>query len=326
MTTILIEQAKKDIYLGIESDIVHKYVLDNASDIQSVIQLYHTSCNLSKNNSNYLFGFLHIISHTMVNPRVIDEINNLAIECNGDYDFIFNYIHREDVRKQWNTEQFHQEMNAVASNYKECGGFLENNIHDGVAYYVFNNKDKIQKVSQYINVWLNKDVAYEDELIGAIYDLNIPGMNMEYDGYWLLHLCRGASVIRQKICKKITHQSMLYLDMIGVKLFRDKYDNLQLEHMPELYEHCKDLVKKYTDVVFTYGDFGCLTCELHRLISEFKKNNHGTFREDIENVINNRRNEWMQYKQQRIEDDNLAPSIENSARSNVNIFINFMKL
>jgi hypothetical protein len=320
---ITFEKAKKDIYLGIESDIVHKYILDNAPDIQSIIKLYHTSCQLDNNNSNYLFGFLHMISHTMVNPRIVDEINKLAVQFNGNYDYIFSYVNRSNVRKQWNTEQFHQEMKAVTSNYTECGGFAKDNIYDGIAHSVFNNKNNIHNVAHIIKKWLDKDIAYEDELISTIYDLNIPGINTD-NNYWLLHFCRGVSVIRQKICKKETNQSILYFDMIGVQLFRDKYDNLTLDHMSELYQYSKDLVMKYTDVIFTYGDFGCLACETHRLISEFEKNNYNTFREDIEYVINNKKNKWLQYKQDIINEHNLAPSIENSARNNVNIFISFM--
>ena len=267
-----------------------------------------------------------MISHAMVNPIVIDEIKRIAIYYNGAYGAILYYVHKKNTRDNWNTQQFHQEMKAVAGNYKLCGGFSEKNINDGIAHQIFENKDNIlYKAAEIIEKWLEADVSSEDDLIKNIFELKIPGMNVEIGGYWLLHFCRGVSLIRQKVLKKETVQSKLYLDMIGVKLFRDKYEDLRLEHMEELYIFCKELVSKYTNAIFTYGDFGCLCCEMHRLIDEFTKNNYQNFRHNIEYVTNNKKEEWLTHKQKTIEESKLAPSIENSARSNVNIFIGFLE-
>jgi hypothetical protein len=316
-------QAQKDIILGIKSDIVHKYIIDNAPDIISLIQLYQTSCELNKNNSGYLFGFLHLISHTMVNPSVINNIIDIAIKYNGNFNLILDYANKDEVRRNWNTSEFHQEMKAVAGNYKSCGGFLEDNIYDGIAHSVFSNKEKIFKAVDIINNWLKLDIASEDDFIKGIFELQIPGMDDDIGGYWILHFCRGVSLIRQKVLRRKTNQSILYLDMIGVRLFREKYDNLCLDDMTALYEFCKNELKDKTDVIFTYGDFGCLCCEMHRLIDEFKKNKYDLFREKIEYVIYNELQEWLFYKNKIIRESNFSSSTENSARSNVNIFIQY---
>lgn len=321
------DNARSDIVLGIESHIVHKYVIDNAPDIQSIINLYKTCEYIKPQAQNYLFGFLHTISHAMVNPSVIDEISDVALQYYGDYKNIFDYVQKNEVRQRWNTPLFHQEMKAVAGNYKACGGFMENNIYDGIAHHVFNDQENIFRASSIIENWLNKDVADEDDLIKEIYRLSMPGLNVDLGDYWLLHFCRGVSLIRQKVCGKQTNQSVLFLDMIGVKLFREKYNDLQLHHMPSLYNFCKMYVVDKTDAIFTYGDFGCLCCEMHRLIDEFKKNGVSDFRQMITEVLNDqsRKNEWFSYKENIIKTSKFAPSVENSARSNVGIFINFCR-
>ena len=112
--------------------------------------------------------------------------------------------------------------------------------------------------------------------------------------------------------------------MTGVKLFRDKYENLRFEDMLYLYEYCKSLISKYLNVVFTYGDFGCLCCEMHRMIDEFRKNNVSDFRTKIKEVISTKNKKWLDFKRSIISKSNLAPSIENSARNNVFIFLKFL--
>ncbi len=74
------DQAKQDILLGIESGIVHKYVIDNAPDIMALVNLYK-ACS----NNTYLFGILHTVSHTMVNPIVILELTQMIDTFNENF-------------------------------------------------------------------------------------------------------------------------------------------------------------------------------------------------------------------------------------------------
>jgi hypothetical protein len=320
-----LQQAKDDINDAITADIVHKYVIDNAPDIISLIDLYNT-CKKNHVHYEYIFGFMHTISHAMVNPRVIDELKELIRKTKGNVvTIVLNHINDNSVRRAWNTSLFHDEMKAVVSNYKEYGGFNENDIGDGIAHQIFSDIKKIFDVSAIIHEWLKDEEASEDQLINSIFNVNMAGLNKTINDYYLLHFCRGISLIRTKVMEKKTHQSILYLDMIGVKLFREKYEDLKLEDMPDLYDFCKNVVGRYTDIIFTHGDFGCLTCEMHRMISEFRKFKITDFRNKIKDVIGTQYASWIKYKRNFISNANLAPSIENSARSNVAIFLRFLE-
>lgn len=318
-------QAKEDIFDAIDADIVHKYVIDNAPDIISLISLFDT-CKEIHRHYSYIFGFTYTIAHVMVNPKVIDEMNEIVKTSKENIiSTLLNHVNSVKTRQNWNTQLFHDEMKEVVSDYKEYGGFNENDINKGIADQIFSDPKKIFDVSSVIHSWLeNDEIASEDDLITSIFKINMPGLNKSIDDYYLLHFCRGVSFTRAKIMEKRTLQSTLYLDMMGVKLFRDKYENLRLEDMLYLYEHCSNLVSKYTDTVFTYGDFGCLCCEMHRMIDEFRKNNVQDFRNKIKEVISTQNEKWLVHKKNAISKSNLAPSIENSARSNVDIFLNFL--
>jgi len=71
------EQAKKDIFLGIKSNIVHKFIIDNAADCVGLIELNKTCEQIEQINSYYLFGFLHMLAHSLINTSLIMELTGV---------------------------------------------------------------------------------------------------------------------------------------------------------------------------------------------------------------------------------------------------------
>jgi hypothetical protein len=314
------QNAIKDIDLGIRSQIVYKYIIDNAPDCIALKHLYFAS------KSCYIFGVLHLISHTMINPKVIIELINM-MNNNQNITDIIEHINNKKTRDLWNTEEFHQEMTAVTSNYNIYGGFELNNTNNGVAHFVFQDINKIYSTAKIIELWLEEEIANEDELIIDVFNQNILGMNITIDDYWLLHFCRGISLIRQKCSNKKTIQSKLFLNMVGVKKFIERYENIGINELDTIYSYCKKLIEEIdSNIIFTYGDFGCLCCETYRMIDEFEKNNVFDFRDKVQDIINDKikLDDWIKFKKDFIVKNNLPPAIENSARNNVEIYLRFV--
>ena len=169
------EQAKEDITDAIDADIVHKYVIDNAPDIISLIELFNT-CKKFHRHYSYIFGFAYTISHAMINPRVIDEMNEIVKTSKENIiSALLNHVNSIKTRQNWNTQLFRDEMKAVTSNYNECGGFSENNINDGIADQIFSDSKKIFDVSGAIHSWLeNDEIVSEDDLITSIFKIKMP--------------------------------------------------------------------------------------------------------------------------------------------------------
>jgi len=278
----------------------------------------------------------------MVNPRIIEEMGYLMMINNGDLEKVMQVVTSSETRERWNTEEFHREMKAVAGNYREIGGYEPGNVNGGIASEILQMSplclERIDVVAKIVESWLSDDIVSEDVLINDILNVNIPGKNCSDDCYGLLHFCRGISLIRQKFYNKPTLQSEKYLDMPGTKLLRNKYDtideegniveNLHGSDMESLYNLLVPVIKeKAPDVIFTYGDFGCLTCESHRLQDEFRKRRPDfDWRWSLGGTINSHThlNAWLEFKNRYINQRKLAPSIVNSARSNVEIYLSWI--
>ena len=327
-----IDLAFEDIKIAIQSDIVHKYLLSNAPDMIAVANLAKVCTTYDK----HLFAWAAAFSHAMVNPRVIDEIATLIKKHNGDKQLILEQITHPDTRSRWNTPEFHAEMKAVASDYQKHGGFLLGDINAGVAA-LFLHPDcanQVNELVRFVSDWLHsEEPVKEDDLIQAIFNLRIPGMHHETDkenGYWLLHFCRWISFVRDTVLHLPIIESTRYFDMIGVRIFRNHYTDLTLSDMPELFERCKVFIAQFEmqhgrpSPRITYGDFGCLACETHRMLDQLSKELKCP-EDDARQMLRQRLqgaddlSGWLRFKETHT-DYNQAPSILNSARYNSALF------
>jgi hypothetical protein len=283
--------AYNDIIFGVKFDIVHKYKISNAPDIILTVKLWK-ECQ-----DDNLFGFCFSLAHMMVNPIVIEEMIQL-VKLFKTKNEIINEFNK--LKFKWNNNEFNTGAKMVSSDYALFGG-LE------MTESFLQNIQLIQLLSNTVENWLNENMdIFEDDFIENIKKLNIPGFN---NNYWFLHFCRSVSYIKEYKNENII-SSTKYLDMIGVKLFQDKY-GLTSENIIELYS------KINTKLSINYGDFACLCCETHRMINELEKFNY-----KFENKIEI--NKWLQFKKNYLQKNELSIATKESARSNVAILICFI--
>lgn len=320
--------AFNDIKIAITSDIVHKYLLSNARDIQAIAAL----ARLCNTYSPELFAWAASIAHAMVNPCVIATLSELIKKHNGNQEFIFSEMLSPEMKERWNTAEFHTEMKAVSSDYQKHGGYQFGNIQAGIAAEIISAqfKDRLNALSAVVSDWLNKKTTVkEDDLIQAIFNLKIPGMCDDLNGYWLLHFCRWISFVRNTVLQLPIIESQRYLDMIGVRLFRDHY-GLTAEQTQTVFLRTCDFVAQVEknngrpDPKMTYGDFGCLACETHRVLDQLSKelkcNEDGARGVLCENLAAaDQVSSWLAYKFSHA-DPKKGPSIFDSARYNASLF------
>lgn len=327
-----IDLAFEDIKIAIQSDIVHKYLLSNAPDMIAIANLAKTCHPYSKD----LFAWAASIAHVMVNPRIIDELSALIKKHNGDRQLIWEEVIHPDTKARWNTPEYHVEMKAVASDYQKHGGYRLGDLNSGVAAEFFhpNFMRQFDEMVRMVSAWLySPEAVNEDDLIQGIFNLNVPGMHDESDretGYWLLHFCRWISFVRNTVFQLPINESTRYLDMIGVRIFRSHYTNLSLSDMPELFERSKTFIAQFEathgrpDPRITFGDFGCLTCETHRMLDQLSKELKCP-EDDARQILRQRLQTeqdlqgWLRFKETHT-DHNKGPSIVNSARYNAGLF------
>lgn len=345
-----LDRAFEDIKLAVKSDIVHKYLLSNAPDMVAIAQLA-TTC---RKYDESLFGWVAAIAHVMVNPRVIIALSGLIEKHKGDKTQIMAEIMEPAAKERWNTLEFHAEMKAVSSGYQNHGGYQAGNINAGVASEFFSTSfsDRFIQLSQLIQSWLYyQNIVREDDLIQGIFALQVPGMYFDakkmQEGtaqekavekskeYWLLHFCRWISFARNTALNLPIIESHQYLDMIGVQIFRDHYkvdghETLTLADMPALFQRTKEFITDFersqgrSDPKFTYGDFGCLACETHRMLDQLAKELHCN-ESAARTVLQERLATsddiagWLKYKAQNT-DLSKGPSIVDSARYNCSLF------
>jgi len=167
-----LDRALEDIKIAVRSDIVHKYLLANASDMMAIAGLARTCSKYDEN----LFGWIAAISHAMVNPRVLDELSGLIEKHKGNKTQIMAEIMQPAVKERWNTPEFHKEMKAVASGYQNHGGYQQGNINAGVAAEFFSARfsNRFEQLTHLIQSWLYaQNAVKEDDLIKGIFDLQV---------------------------------------------------------------------------------------------------------------------------------------------------------
>lgn len=335
-----IDLAFEDIEIAVRSGIVHKYLLSNAPDMLAIARLARI-CHPSVFGKD-LFPWVAAIAHVMVNPRVINELIKLVVQFSGEKNEILKVLLHDDTKAHWNTAEFHEEMKAVTSDYQQCGGYQLSNFNLGIAAQFFHSdfSEQFIKLVRIVSNWLYSSIVVrEEDLIRAIFTLTVPGMHHEMDrenGYWLLHFCRWISFVRKTVFQLPIVESARYLDMIGVRAFRNHYDNLFLPDMQTLFLRCKEFVERFEVMhgrplpSFTYGDFGCLTCETHRMLDELS-NTLMCSEDRVREILRHRLKtaldveSWIGFKET-CTNNNQGPSVVNSARYNASLFAQACRL